>query len=109
MILQKQWGRAIVSMHKAASDLSRLRSNLKSLHVSAQLDTQNASVGGADASREEAKERELLARMNQIDIYLCTANMLYAPLAVNQCIFVTSCACTRWQALLTLAKSRCRP
>jgi hypothetical protein len=78
LVLRKQWSQVLVAMHKASSDLSRLRSNLKSLHVVAQLDAQNAAVGGADASREDAKERELLTRMNQIDVYLCTANMLYA-------------------------------
>ncbi len=78
LVLRKEWNRVLVEMRKAASDLSRLRSDLNKRHVVAQLDAQNAGVGGADASREEALERDLLNRMAQIDVYLCTSNMLYA-------------------------------
>jgi hypothetical protein len=83
LVLKQEWSRVLVEMHKAAKNLNRLRSNLKSVHTVAQIDAQNAAVGGADASREEAIERDLQARMDQIDVYLCTANMLYAKSSVE--------------------------
>jgi hypothetical protein len=82
LVLKQDWSHALVEMRKAAYNLSRLRSSLKKMHTVAQLDAENAAIGGADASREEAIERDLQSRMDQIDIYLCTANMLYAQASV---------------------------
>ena len=82
LALNKEWRRVILDTRQASNNLIRLRSKLKSMHMAAQLDAQNAAIGGADASREEAIERELLARMGQIDLYVCTSNMLHAQACV---------------------------
>ena len=82
LALSQEWRRVILETRQAANNLIRLRSKLKKMHTAAQLDAQNAAVGGADASREEAIERDLLARMGQIDLYLCTSNMLHAQACV---------------------------
>jgi hypothetical protein len=82
LVLKKDWSRVLVDMSRASKSLSRLRSMLNKMHVAAQLDAQNAAVGGADASREESIERDLHARICQTDLYLCTANMLYAQASV---------------------------
>jgi hypothetical protein len=82
LVLKQQWSRVLVEMRKASTNLSRLRSSLKKMHTVAQLEMENAAIGGADASREEAIERDLQSRMDQIDLYLCTANMMYAQASV---------------------------
>jgi hypothetical protein len=82
LVLKREWSRVLVEMRQAATNLSRLRSNLKKMHTVAQLDVENAAIGGADASREEAIEKDLQSRMDQIDMYLCTANMLCAQASV---------------------------
>ena len=82
LVLKKEWSAALVRLQKAAADLNRARKDLTKLHAAALIDAQNAGIGGADASREEAIEKELQARVEQIDVYLCTANMLSAQACV---------------------------
>lgn len=82
LVLKREWITALVKLQKAAADLNRLRKDVKKQHAAAQIDAQNAGIGGADASREEAIEKELQARLDQIDVYLCTANMLCAQTCV---------------------------
>ncbi len=82
LVLKSEWSTALVNLQKAAADLNRLRKDLTKQHAAAQIDAQNAGIGGADASREEAIEKELQARVDQIDVYLCTANMLCAQACV---------------------------